>query len=134
MNRANTWICPECFDEETGPMEFKTFEAYQEHMQKAHGSALEEEKAVVEPLAGSQPPKKADLEPVRRSREAISLTYKYQGRCPACGTEVETIELEAEKGKQKICVAWCPVCKVSREQRKVPALTAHDYTSKQKSK
>ena len=127
----NIWICPECFDEDTGPMEFKTFEAYQEHMQKVHSSPQGPKKVVVEPLVAPQPQKKA-VE-VRKT-EPIALAYRYQGVCPDCGASIETIEIEAEQPKQRYCVAWCPSCKVSKQQRRVPALTAHDHTSNQKSK
>lgn|SRR3990167_395733 len=56
--------------------------------------------------------------------ESITLKYLYTGTCPTCSTVIETIPLDIEVEKQKkfIVIAWCPNEKKNIQQRMVTKL------------
>ena len=112
MAKSNIWVCPNCTTEED-IKEFKTLEEYQDHMKKVHGGKVEpkkEEKPVKPPTPEPKP-------------EKIELVYKYEGKCPNCRAILETIPLDTDKRKKDIYViAWCPICKMKRDQKEVARL------------
>ena len=69
-------------------------------------------------------PVKTELIIAKPKQEPITLHYAYSGTCPTCSTPVETIPLEVEldKTKKVICVAWCPNEKRNIQQRTVAKL------------
>lgn len=109
-DRTWTWICSKCFNEETGPLGFATFELYQAHNKKFHSESEEklvdrrskEEKPVNVPL---RTPKPSIQERAKIKLDEIKLTYKYVGICPNCNGEVDTIELPVYD--KSIVIAYC---------------------------
>jgi len=107
---ANTWICPYCFSEEKGPLEFTDEAKYRAHMEE-HKKAPRVEPAKKEPEPKPKP-------------KPIELVYKYEGDCEVCGSSIDTIPLDtAEKGSSKlIIVGWCPRCREKKAQKEVAKL------------
>ena len=71
------------------------------------------------PPAAPQPPTPSVVKPSK-----IKLSYRYEGNCPDCGKEAETIELEDVNNDNKhvFAVAWCSVCKKKLQQNYVNKL------------
>lgn len=72
---------------------------------------IEEEKKVV--VVPPPPPKPSKPEPIR-------LKYKYEGQCPKCGGQVETLEIDLEN--KYIVSAYCMACKYQIAHRPVKKL------------
>ena len=72
--------------------------------------------APVVPVKSTETPKTTDT--------PIKLKYVYGGTCPSCGIEVETIPLEVdiEKNKKFVVIAWCSKEKRNIQQRMVTKL------------
>lgn len=73
-----------------------------------------------DPLASS----KAQVITQVKKEEPIVLKYVYNGTCPSCNTPVETIPLDVDVDKQKkfVVIAWCSSCKKNIQQRMVTKL------------
>ena len=111
--RNRTWICPQCFSEQTGPLEFDTEEEFKEHIKKVHtiGAKQPEQINKPKPVAAEQP--KAEPKPIK-------LTYQYTGQCAKCGGQVDTLDISIRN--DYFIVAWCNNCKNKLTQRKVTKL------------
>jgi len=142
--RNKTWICPKCFDDESGPLEFKSNADLIEHNKAVHPGegdprvdpkvkepvrsdpvkptgvekAQEAVKKLKPPIEGRQ---KMKIDPDTQT-EKLELVYRYIGQCPYCGSQVETIPLDVNKTKNHFQIAWCPSCREKLHQREVVKL------------
>lgn len=122
-----SWICPNCFDENSGPLEFETEEKWKEHMVKFHPVSVAKNPSA-KPKKNTRKESKVDVPSQAPAavveKEPIKLTYKYVGNCEFCGGEIETIELDVGvRTKEHVCLAWCNNCKKKLSQRKVAKLS-----------
>lgn len=60
----------------------------------------------------------------QRKKSAITLVYRYEGYCPKCAGNLETIELDdvADDKKKVVVIAWCGECKKKLRQTIVSKL------------
>jgi len=111
--KNRTWICPQCFSEETGPLEFETEEEWREHMKTHHTIDVKKPKQI-------NKPKPAAVEKPKVKPEPLKLTYKWTGQCSNCGGQVDTLDISIRN--DFFVVAWCNGCKRKLAQRKVAKL------------
>jgi len=126
--KDRSWLCSLCImpDTEDGPgmpKEFKSFKEYQEHSQKAHPKGVPAKK-VEKPV--KVPPVKPTV-PIQdrpKTQDKLELVYRWLGRCPHCGVEIETIPLDVDgRSKEQYIIAWCPgTCKKKLVQKVVAKL------------
>lgn len=53
-------------------------------------------------------------------RKPIKLTYKFEGNCKTCGSQVKTLEMDV--ARSHFVVAYCVNCDATIEERKVAKL------------
>lgn len=132
---TKSWLCEKC------AAEFKTDAEYKQHkvdhmLGKLTDKKIDpiagpiEETSAQAPVVASTPQQKAqapwnsgDVKPTPKLSDPIMLKYIYTGTCP-CGAAIETIPLDIDVDKQKkyVVIAWCPVEKKNIQQRMVNKL------------
>ena len=97
-----TSICSVCSTGEN-LVEFNTVKELSDHIKGGHKSG---KKPAVEPVVIKQEPAKP-----------IELRYKFEGQCPKCNKEIDTITVDLGESEQQI--AYCTNCRLQHKQIRV---------------
>ena len=115
-------LCVRCSTEED-EVSFPSLKDLKEHEAGGHKSRPEKKLPPSPPAAPSATEKEAPKGEVAEYQgpllvvKPLVLTYKWDGSCPACNTEVKTIEVDL--GEKWVVVAFCIACNKKLKQQEV---------------
>jgi len=103
-------FCSVCQNKDGEPLEFPSVKELSEHLKSGHKLGRPKPKSVA--------PKTDKGGKVAVAPKPIVLKYKYEGKCPTCQREVDTIKVEMSKDEH-VMIAFCNFCKIQPKQTKV---------------
>lgn len=123
-------LCVRCSTEED-EVSFPSLKDLKEHEQGGHKSRIKKELPPSPPVEPSATEKEAPKGAVVEYEgtppmivKPLVLTYRWDGSCPVCNTEVKTIDVDL--GEEWVVVAFCIACNKKLKQQEVLPLPKPD--------